>query len=142
MKEIKLALLGFGNAGQAFAKLLLEKNDEIMNTLDIRVLVAAIATRSKGTIIDEKGLDLEQVLLEIKEAGKFSNPVNLSALETANQANYDVLVELTPLEIFSGQPAISHIKAGLNRGKHEEYQVGLHDRNSRSDKLGRVIYCG
>ena len=27
--KIKLALLGFGNAGQAFAKLLLEKQDEI-----------------------------------------------------------------------------------------------------------------
>ena len=118
MNEIKLALLGFGNAGQAFAKLLLEKNDEIIDTLDTRVLVVAIATRSKGTIIDEKGLDLDQVLLEIEEAGKFSKPVDLSALETANQADYDILVELTPLEIFSGQPAINHIKAGLNRGKH------------------------
>src|SRR5665648_794899 len=118
MKEIKLALLGFGNAGQAFAKLLLEKEEEIMNTLDTRVLIVAIATRSKGTIIDEKGLDLEQMILQIEKAGKFSDPVALSALETANQADYDILVELTPLEIFSGQPAIEHIKAGLNRGKH------------------------
>src|SRR5665647_1899249 len=39
MKEIKLALLGFGNAGQAFAKLLLEKNDEIINTLVSRVSI-------------------------------------------------------------------------------------------------------
>ena len=29
MKELKLALIGFGNAGQAFAKMLLEKEEEV-----------------------------------------------------------------------------------------------------------------
>lgn len=118
MKEIKIALLGFGNAGQAFAKLLIEKSNEIAKTYETKVVVVAIATRSKGTVIDEKGLNLEEIILEIEKNGKFSKSINMSALETANQANYDILVELTPLEIFSGQPAINHIKAGLNRGKH------------------------
>ena len=31
MKKLKLALLGFGNAGQAFCRLLLEKSEEIKN---------------------------------------------------------------------------------------------------------------
>lgn len=118
MKEIRLALLGFGNAGQAFAKLLLEKNNDITGTLGTRVLIVAIATKSRGTIVDENGFDLEKICREIEEDGKFSNPVKLTAMEVANQAEYDVLVELTPLEIFSGQPAIDHIKAGMNRGKH------------------------
>lgn len=118
MKEIRLALLGFGNAGQAFAKLLSEKTNEIISTLDARVLIVAISTKSKGTILDEKGLDLEKICGEIQENGKFSNPVNMTAMEVANKAEYDILVEMTPLEIFSGQPAIDHIKAGLNRGKH------------------------
>lgn len=118
MKEIRIALLGFGNAGQAFAKLLIEKNEEITSTLDTRVLVVAIATRSKGTIVDEKGLNLEKICHEVKTNGSFSNPVVLSSMELANQGGYDILIELTPLEIFSGQPAIDHIKAGLERSKH------------------------
>jgi len=118
MKEIRLALLGFGNAGQAFAKLLLDKNEELESTLDTRVLIVAIATKSKGTIVDLKGLDLIKRGREIEESGRFENPTGMSPMEVAEKVAYDVLIELTPLEIFSGQPAIDHVKAGLNRGKH------------------------
>lgn len=37
--------------------------------------------------------------------------------EIAKQADYDVLIEMTPLNIFTGQPAISHIEAAFERGK-------------------------
>ena len=33
MKELKLALLGFGNAGRAFGRLLMDKHDEIKTGL-------------------------------------------------------------------------------------------------------------
>lgn len=39
-------------------------------------------------------------------------------MEIAENIDYDILFELTPLQIFSGQPAIDHIKAALNRNKH------------------------
>ena len=32
MKELKLALLGFGNAGQAFGRMLLDQREEIIKT--------------------------------------------------------------------------------------------------------------
>ena len=35
MKELKLALLGFGNAGQAFGRLLLDKEEEIKKSLPL-----------------------------------------------------------------------------------------------------------
>jgi homoserine dehydrogenase len=41
-----------------------------------------------------------------------------SALELAERSDYDILLELTPLDIFTGQPATSHIRAALSRGKH------------------------
>ncbi len=118
MKDVRIALLGFGNAGQAFAKLLEAKVEEIEGTLQRRVLVVAIATKSKGTIVDENGIDLLVRCKELEEQGRFSGGVEMSTLEIAEKASYDVLVELTPLDIFSGQPAISHIRAGLERGKH------------------------
>jgi homoserine dehydrogenase len=42
----------------------------------------------------------------------------MSATDVAKSAAYDVLIELTTLEIFSGQPAIDHIKTAFLRGKH------------------------
>ena len=45
MQVKKLALLGFGNAGQAFARLLLDKEDEIRRKYGCQVKVSAIATK-------------------------------------------------------------------------------------------------
>ena len=121
MKKIRLALLGFGNAGQAFAKLLLEKQDLIEKKYNCKVIVTAIATNSKGNLLCPEGIDLNEILEELQKNGKFSNKGLLSdmgAIEIATRAEYDVLVEMTPLNIFSGQPAISHIEAAFARGKN------------------------
>jgi len=40
------------------------------------------------------------------------------SMEIADTVDYDVLIELTPLVIFSGQPAIDHIKAAFKRRRH------------------------
>ena len=120
MKEIKIALLGFGNAGQAFAKLLLDKKEEIRRVYDCQVKVSAIATKSKGTLADPRGIDLARALADVREAGRFMDEGALSeadALTIAREADYDALIEMTPLNIFSGQPAISHIEAAFSRGK-------------------------
>ncbi|MDD6815388.1 MAG: hypothetical protein PUE84_02940 [Firmicutes bacterium] len=47
LKVWKLALLGFGNAGQAFAKMLLEHEEEIASNYGAKVVVTAIATGSR-----------------------------------------------------------------------------------------------
>ena len=43
-KTKKLALMGFGNAGRAFAKLLIEKGKQIEEKYGYNVIVTAIAT--------------------------------------------------------------------------------------------------
>lgn len=122
MRELKIAMLGFGNAGRAFAELLLDKQEEIREAYGCGVKVVAIATGSRGSLVNETGVDLNQALSDMKSAGRFnaesSGYSRLNAMEIATQAGYDVLVELTPLVIFSGQPAISHITAALSRKKH------------------------
>lgn len=122
MRELKIAMLGFGNAGRAFAELLLDKQEEIREAYGCGVKVVAIATGSRGSLVNEKGIDLNQALSDMKDTGRFnadsSDYSRLNAMEIATQAGYDVLVELTPLAIFSGQPAISHITAALSRKKH------------------------
>jgi len=120
--NIKIAILGFGNVGQAFAKLLLEKHEEILNNLGSEVQVVAISTGSRGSLVNESGIDIKKACADIENLHKFDEKSGdfskLNSMDIANSVNYDVLIELTPLKIFSGQPAIDHIAAALNRKKH------------------------
>lgn len=122
MEDLKLALLGFGNAGQAFAKMLCEKQEEIKNTYGRGIIVTAISTHSKGTIADPSGINLNKACRDAETIGKFAEDTaglcSLSTFEIIDQADYDVICEMTPLEIFTGQPAIDHIKRAFSRGKH------------------------
>lgn len=120
--RIKVAILGFGNVGQAFVKLLFNKHGEIENKLHCDVQVTAISTKSKGCLVNYDGINLEKALEDIKKYNAFnkedSDYSELSSLEVAENVDYDVLIELTPLQIFSGQPATNHIKTALNRKKN------------------------
>ena len=122
MGDLKLALLGFGSAGQAFARMLSEKEDEIRKTYGRGVRVTAIVTRSKGTVVDPSGIDLVKACGDIDACGRFADGTpglcGLSAFDVLRDADYDAVCELTPLNIFTGQPAIDHIKAAFARGKH------------------------
>ena len=122
MREVKLALLGFGNAARAFMELLMEKEREIRESRGVRVSVTAVATASRGCLENPAGLSMKKHMAYLKEAGSFdaADPdfCKKSPLELAETAHYDILLEMTPLEIFSGEPAISHMEAALKRGKH------------------------
>lgn len=122
MKDLKLALLGFGNAGQAFAKMLTEKQSEIYSLYGRRVVVTAIATARKGTIMNSGGIDLLKVCEDAEKLGKFAEDTpglcDKTVIEVIQEADCDVVCELTPLNIFTGQPAITHIKTAFSCGKH------------------------
>ncbi|MEE0741188.1 MAG: homoserine dehydrogenase [Emergencia sp.] len=122
MDNLKVAVLGFGDAGRAFARMLLEKNEEIRKRYGIGVVVTAISTRSRGVISDPEGIDLEKVLKDVENTGRFAPGTKglcqLDSFGVIDKADYDVLCELTPLNIFTGQPAIDHIKRAFARGKH------------------------
>lgn len=122
MKRINLALMGFGNAARAFARILLEQEAALAADYHVKITVTAVVTGSRGSLVDAAGLDLADAIRRIEEEGSFdaAHPAYSakSSLKIAESAEYDCLVELSPLNIFTGQPAISHIEAALCRGKH------------------------
>ena len=123
MQTKKLALLGFGNAGKAFAKLLMEKHEQIKEKYGYNVVVTAIATGTRGNLAvptSAEAIDLAAAIEDIETLGKFSERLpltDLTAVQIAEQADYDVLVEMTPLNIFTGEPAITHIETAFARGR-------------------------
>lgn len=122
MNNLKIALLGFGNAGIGFAKMLTEKQEEIRKAYGRGVAVTAIATHSKGTILNPDGIDLAKAWRDAETLGRFAEDTkglcDMTASEVIEAADCDVVCELTPLNIFTGQPAIDHIKKAFACGKH------------------------
>ncbi len=96
-----LALLGYGNVGRAFARL--AKRQRRLHSFPI----TGIQTRHIGAV-REKGLPLEPIF----------GPPFASVEEFLDRTRPQVLVELTPLNPVTGEPAISHIRAAFARGLH------------------------
>lgn len=122
MKTLKLALLGFGNAGRTFAKILEDKKNEIKETMDCNIIVTGITTNSKGSLYNVKGIDLKKAWKEVEEQGHFDITRNdysyMNSIQLVETGEYDVIVEMTPLQIFTGQPATDHLRKAMERGKH------------------------
>jgi len=121
-KHYDLMLVGFGNVGKAFAELLLEKSALLELQYGFTFHVTGIHTHRHGSAINPDGLDLRQALDLLTTGGSLQN------LDTANFSgsteNFiatcpgDVLVENSPLNPLSGQPALEHIRLGLQKGLH------------------------
>jgi homoserine dehydrogenase len=121
-KEINICLVGFGNAAQEFCRMLVAKSPEIKVSTGYETKVTAIAGRSKGSIINSLGIDLTIALRDIKNTGSFNptskDTVTMETLQVIRSCNANVLVELSTLSIYDGQPAISHLEAAFDAGMH------------------------
>lgn len=116
-----LALLGFGNVGQALGKLLLEKQAELQEVHDIIFRVVGIATGSHGMAINPDGIEIAHALTKVQTGKRLDD---LSKEEIQNTTDFihlcpsNVLFETTPVNYETGEPAISYIRAALKKGMH------------------------
>lgn len=122
MTHYNLVLLGFGNVGQALARLLLRKQDELKGKYDLTFAITAIATGSHGDAINPDGLNIENALAMIENGGSLNQLSSSSApenkIEFIQASGADVLFENTPVSYNDGQPAIDHLRTALNNGMH------------------------
>lgn len=120
--KLRLAMIGFGNVGQAFAKLLISQKEWFRETYGLEVEVLAISTRTRGSLMSKKAIDLDHVLGMLEKGATFRDSmpeyVDLSPFEILEGCDANIMVELTTLNIDSGQPAIDHIRKALSRGMH------------------------
>ena len=93
---MRLALIGFGNVGRAFARLL-EKNRSVYP-----FRIVAIHTATHGTSYDDSG---------------FGAPA-ASVDEFLKRARPEIVLELTTLQPATGEPAITHIRKAFASGAH------------------------
>lgn len=110
MKTVKLMIVGFGNIGRGLAKTLLDKKASLKKA-GVNLVVVAVC-EAAGCAIDEKGLDLKRLLSgQLKWSKK-------KTLDVISCVDADIVVELTPGNIKTGQPGLSHIRCALKSKKH------------------------
>ena len=122
MIEQRLALVGFGNVGQALARLLMRKKELLAKDFNLTFKVTGIATGRHGMAIHPDGLDLTQALKLMEDGGSLNTlsyrAAPASVMEFIQTCPADVLFENSPVNVENGQPAVDHLKTALEHGMH------------------------
>lgn len=121
MREVKLALVGFGNVGKALVRLLDSKQQILQQTYGFSTRIVGIATAHHGMAIDPAGLDGETAIQTVENGSLQSLstvPEPATMLDFIRSCDADVLFENSPVNHHSGQPALDHLRAALNASMH------------------------
>ena len=120
--KLRIAILGFGNVGRAFARLLLQKAPVLKSDHDLTCSIVGLRTANHGGAIDPAGIDLQKAL-DLSESGASLRELSTvpspdDSLLFLHACPADVLIELTPLNPHDGEPAITHVRTALEKGMH------------------------
>jgi homoserine dehydrogenase len=120
--QYKLAIIGFGNVGQGLTQILRDKRTELAKQFGADFSIVAVCDLLKGSICDPKGIDPAVLLDTVAKTGKIETiPAQYhgwDALRTIAESGADAVVELSYTDLKTGEPALTHMKAALNAGKH------------------------
>ena len=123
--KVAIVLLGFGNVARRFVTLLDESRDAL-RAIGVDPVIVGVATGRHGRVFEVAGLDTALIdpALAAGDAGEpASVPFLASALdrlraEAGHVFGARVVVETTPLDVRSGEPAITHIRTAFAGGAH------------------------
>ncbi len=121
-KSIKICLMGFGNVSRAFVRLVERKREELSEKHEVDFIFTAITTGRHGRAIDQQGLNMAKAL-ELHQKGESIEKLSAEKApadirDFIARSGADFLLENSPVNYETGQPAISHIRAALENGIH------------------------
>ncbi len=118
---MRIILVGYGVVGKGVTTILASRYNE-KTDYGFNPKIVAIADID-GAVINPRGFSPEK-LQAIKQHGypisadpEFGHP-GMKALEVIESVEAEVVVEVTPVNIQTGEPAISHITKAFKTGKH------------------------
>jgi homoserine dehydrogenase len=139
---LDLVLIGFGNVARRFVTLVAEQRGRIASEHGLNVRVIAIATKRHGQLFSPSGVRAASLAARVAADQSIRTTVSTSASPplkrrpardtsslaflrdvikrsaAAARQRRLVVIETTTLDIARGEPAISHIRAGLAGGAH------------------------
>ena len=119
---MRIILVGYGVVGKGVTTILARNYAERIKDTGFNPKIVAIADID-GAVINPRGLSSEK-LEAIKQRGypisadpEFGHP-GMAALDVIESVEAEVVVEVTPVNIKNGEPALSHIIKAFKTGKH------------------------
>lgn len=118
-RRVRLALVGLGNVGKAFLGLIGEKEAVLRGRYGLELSLTAVAD-SSGGLLDPAGIDLPALLAHktaSRGVGSFAGGTpGMPAPALAAQADADLLIEASPVNLKTGQPGLDCVRVALQRG--------------------------
>lgn len=142
----RLVLVGFGNVGREFARMLLERRAELRREQGLEADVVAILTARHGRVENRAGIDLRRAL-RLVASGRGIEPcgraVGGPTTDYLRKVRADIVVEVTPLRIAPRQDALDQLLAAMKAGKHvitaNKGPVVYHYRHLKSLALRKKV---
>ncbi len=120
--KFKLAFIGFGVVGQGLAEILNEKEKELKAKYDFEFEILAISDMELGSIYNENGLDIDEILELVEQDKDLSEypegGTGYSAIQTIEETEADTIIEVTFTDMETGGPALDHVRTALENGKN------------------------
>jgi homoserine dehydrogenase len=122
-KNVRVVVCGFGRVGRNFARLLEAKRADLASRYGLEIVLTGVGELG-GSVLDEEGIPPAAIAeyfeingnLGAYPGGGRPGWEGIDLLRETGQA--DALIETTPTDIETGEPALSHIRAALGRGMH------------------------
>jgi homoserine dehydrogenase len=140
---IRLVIVGFGTVGRGLTEILRDHGERLERAYGVRFRITGVATR-RGVRYDPAGLDPAQLLADdpaLAAARRDWAPAELIA-----QAEADALVEVSPTDLLTGEPATGYIRAAFDRGLHvitaNKGPIALHGPELRALARARGLSLG
>ncbi|MHA1684683.1 MAG: homoserine dehydrogenase [Promethearchaeota archaeon] len=113
----KVCLVGMGTVGRSLLSIIDRKEAFMKEKYNLKFTIVGIFEYD-GALINDDGLDLASVVnsKNIRDSSAW-NP-GILAKDKIESLDFDLLVEMTPTNVETGEPATTHIKKALKSGKH------------------------
>jgi len=148
---MKIALIGYGGVGKAFIELIHTKR-QVLKEMYLHIEVLYIFN-SKGCLYMPDGIPISDLIHHIKDGGTLENyPLNLlhniTFDDMIRNGDVDSIVELSPTNKRTGEPALSFMTKAIKNGLHVvtgnkgPIQLCYHDLKTLAYKHGVQLGIG
>jgi len=118
MKTVKLIVVGFGTIGRGVLEVLSEKRRLVRERYGFDLQVSAVC-EIDGSLINHQGVNVDSALrlAAAKKLRDHPDWKQKKSLEVIREVDADIVLELTPGNIRTGEPGLGHIRAAFESGK-------------------------
>ena len=121
VKRVRLALVGLGNVGRRFLRLLTEHDDNLREKYGVAFTVHCVVD-SSGVAVSDDGFDLNRLVehklggLKLCELPEFCE--GLAPAGALDSVPCEILLESSPVNLDTGEPGVSNCRTALEHGLH------------------------